>query len=91
MIKKLQFENYRCFKNSSISFKEIATIVGKNNAGKSTVIEALRMISSASNRAGSATYIKPPESLEMPISYKGFKINTEKLRIDLRTVVYFYL
>ncbi len=91
MIKKLEFENYRCFKKSSISFKEITTIVGKNNAGKSTVIEALRMISSASNRAGSATYIKPPESLEMPVSYKGFKINTEKLRIDLRTIVYFYL
>lgn len=91
MIKRIQFENYRCFKNSSISFKDITTIVGKNNAGKSTVIEALRMISSASNRAGSATYIKPPESLEMPIAYKGFKINTEKLRIDLRTVVYFYL
>ena len=34
MIKNIYLKNYRCFKDSKINFKDIAVIVGKNNAGK---------------------------------------------------------
>lgn len=90
MITKVVFENYRCFENSTMSLKDITIIVGKNNAGKSTVIEALRMITSARNKSTTSTYLDPPRSLMLPAITRGVKINTDKLCIDLRSVVYFY-
>jgi AAA15 family ATPase/GTPase len=51
MLKKIELENYRCFNNQSIEFKETTIIVGKNNAGKSTIIEALRLVSIVVNRS----------------------------------------
>ena len=89
MISSVRFENYRCFKNSTMTFKDLTIIVGRNNAGKSTIIEALRMISSARNKACTTNYINPPNSLAIQ-GISGFKINCDMLRIDLRTVVYFY-
>ena len=40
MLKKIEFENYRCFQKTSLDFRDITIIVGKNNAGKSTIVEA---------------------------------------------------
>jgi predicted ATP-dependent endonuclease of OLD family len=73
-----------------MTLKDLTIIVGKNNAGKSTVIEALRMITTARNKSLTSMYVEPPRSLNLPAITRGFKLNTEKLRIDLRTVVYFY-
>jgi Predicted ATPase len=90
MLKEIHFENYRCFKKSILTFKELTIIVGKNNAGKSTVIEALRMISNANLRAKTTKYVAPPKELDIGASNYGFRINPEKLKIDLRSIVYFY-
>ena len=38
MIEEIQFENYRCFEKSSIRYKDLVVIVGKNNAGKSKLL-----------------------------------------------------
>lgn len=51
MLKKIELENYRCFNYQSIEFKDTTIIVGKNNAGKSTIIEALRLVSIVANRS----------------------------------------
>jgi energy-coupling factor transporter ATP-binding protein EcfA2 len=45
MLAKIILSNYRCFEKHEISFRELSIAVGKNNAGKSTFIEALRLIS----------------------------------------------
>lgn len=90
MLKKVRFEYYRCFQDSTLNFKQLTIIVGKNNAGKSTVIEALRMIAIAGSRATVTNYIEPNSSLQLPFRTKGIRINTEKLKIDLKTIVYFY-
>lgn len=84
------FENYKCFEKSQISFKDISIIVGKNNAGKSTIIEALRLVALASRRAQTAIYTDPPKSLELPLAYKGFKLAVDKIKIDIRGAVYYY-
>ena len=47
MLKFLHLEDYRCFKDTKLEFKDLTIAVGKNNAGKSTIIEALRIISYA--------------------------------------------
>jgi len=90
MLKKLIFKNYRCFEDSEISLRNIAILVGNNNAGKSTVIEALRIIAYITQRFRTANYVSPPASLGLPAINKGISLNLSSLKIDLRTVVFQY-
>ncbi|WP_312561099.1 ATP-binding protein [Anaerospora sp.] len=90
MLKQIELINYRCFEYSKMSIRDISIIVGKNNSGKSTLIEALRMISMASKKCTNTTYVSPPKSLNMPITIRGFRLPVEDLKIDLRSVVHFY-
>ena len=90
MLKKLVFKNYRCFENSELSLRNIAILVGNNNAGKSTVIEALRIVAYITQRFRKANYISPPSLLGLPAITKGINLNLSILKIDLRTVVFQY-
>lgn len=90
MLKKIEFENYRCFSRASLDFRDMTIIVGKNNAGKSTIIEALRLVAAAQKKSKSTNYTDLPRFLGRPNTYKGFSLNTDKLKIDLRTVIHFY-
>ena len=47
MLEQIKLENYRCFKDYTIEFDKFNVIVGKNNAGKSTIIDTLKLISNA--------------------------------------------
>lgn len=91
MLTKIELEKFRCFEKSKMSLKELAIIVGKNNSGKSSVIEALRIISMASRKSTSTVYISPPVTLGLPSNVRGFRLPVEKLKIDLRAIVYYYL
>lgn len=90
MLKKIELEKYRCFESSKVSIRDLTVIVGKNNAGKSSLIEALRMVVMATKKCTNTTYIDPPKSLGLKLSMKGFRLPVERLRIDLRGVVYYY-
>lgn len=90
MLEKVVLHNYRCFENSEISFRNTAIVVGNNNAGKSSLVEALRLVADAAQRYRKANYASIPEVFGLPVSVRGFKLNVENLKIDLRTVVYQY-
>jgi len=63
MIKELRLQNYRGFVQHTIPFKKLNVIVGANNAGKSTIVEALGIISLVTNRYKNLAYKKSPEWL----------------------------
>ncbi len=90
MIKKLLLENYRCFEKSEVIYKDLSIFVGKNNAGKSSMIEALRMVAYASQKSSQTTYKEAPYGLGVSGREKGIKIDVDKLKIDLRGIVYLY-
>lgn len=90
MLEKIRLQNYRCFEDSTIQIKDLTIIVGKNNAGKSTVVEALRMIAHAGIKSRNAVYKEPDKVFELPSNYRGFSINVGKLKIDLRAIVHYY-
>lgn len=90
MLKSLRLRNYKCFLNSSIVFKSQAILVGKNNAGKSTLIEALRLVSMSGKKATCSVFSLPLAMYGFPIDYKGIRLDTDKLKIDLRNAIYFY-
>jgi hypothetical protein len=45
MLTRLILRNFRGFERHELSLREMTVVVGRNNAGKSTVVEALRLIS----------------------------------------------
>lgn len=90
VLERIEFKNFRCFQNSKLSIRDLTIIVGKNNSGKSTIIEALRIITLATKKYNRTIYIQPPASLGLPIATKGFKLPVERIKIDLRGVVYYY-
>lgn len=90
MIKKIKLENYKCYENSQIQIKDLAVIVGRNNVGKSTLIEALRIIAMATKMCVHTTYKEAPRILRLPKSTRGFRVPVEKLKIDLRGCIYYY-
>jgi predicted ATP-dependent endonuclease of OLD family len=69
MLTSLELENYRCFEKHTVDFKDTSIIVGQNNAGKSTIVEALRLISIVASRA--LNFQETPGWLDLPASYKG--------------------
>lgn len=90
MLKEIEFINYRCFERSKISFKDLSVIVGKNNAGKSTVIEALKILSMIVNKYKTVNYIIPNRSYNISTTDVGIKVSLENSKIDLRSIVNFY-
>lgn len=90
MIDTIQLENYRCFEKTKIKIKQIAVFVGKNNAGKSSLIEAFRLVAMAIRKSQSSVYKEIPLEFGLNPRIKGFKLDADKLKIDLRGIVYFY-
>ena len=56
MITQLTIKNFRGFDRHIVPLRPITILVGKNNAGKSTVVEALRLVSMVTNRYKGLTY-----------------------------------
>lgn len=90
LLKKLQLENFKCYQKATINFKELSIIVGENNAGKSCLIEALRLVSKAAQGSKKRIYSAAPNDFGLPAYVRGFLIDTQKLRIDLGIIIYFY-
>lgn len=44
MITRLQIKNYRCLRNVDLSLDRLTVLVGRNGAGKSTVVDVLRFL-----------------------------------------------
>lgn len=88
MIESLELVNYRCFEHHKVHFKEMAIIVGKNNAGKSTLIESLRLISIITTKN---LIFKPfPGWLEFPSGYKGVYISIAGLDFPIKNLFHKY-
>ena len=90
MIQKLVLKNYRCFEHSEINFRNVSIVAGNNNSGKSTLIEALRIVSFASQKIKRTNYVPAPRELNLPLIVRGMNLNLEHQKIDLRTIVHQY-
>lgn len=42
-LKKVRIENFRCYKDITVDFDDLTTIIGKNDIGKSSILEALEI------------------------------------------------
>lgn len=90
MLSKLILENYRCYDKHSIEFKDTSIVVGKNNAGKSTLVEALRLLSIAVSRYSNINYQSPPKWTDLPKRIKGFKPSLSGFELSLENIFHKY-
>ncbi|RJQ77160.1 MAG: hypothetical protein C4519_13885 [Desulfobacteraceae bacterium] len=82
MLTEIIFKNYRCFKSHTLPFKEETIIVGRNNAGKSTVIEGIRIISIITERYKNLPFCNVPDWLDIPTGEKGVRVDLTGLGLS---------
>jgi hypothetical protein len=82
-------QNFRCFDDHTVLFEPSVVAVGKNNAGKSSLIEALRLIAAVVNRRG-AQFVVAPAWLDLPRFTRGIAPRISQLGLNLTSVFHRY-
>ena len=90
MLSTLRLANFRCFSEHEIELQELSVIVGSNNAGKTTIAEALRLVSLVTSRYSTLNYHDPPAWLEIPKRLRGCRPSIEGLQIRSETLFHRY-
>jgi len=60
MLSEIILRNFKCFSRHTIPLRAITVIVGRNNAGKSTIVEALRLVSLVTSRLEFLPFLDVP-------------------------------
>lgn len=86
MLSSLRLTNFRRFEDHEVPLKSRTVIVGPNNAGKSTIVEAIRLVSLVANRYRSLQYVRVPSWLNDPVGMRGVSPSLRDLNTNLRMV-----
>lgn len=89
VLKKLTIRGFRCYENSTVAFQPTSILVGRNNAGKSTLIEALKIISVISRKYRTAHFISPPAWL-IGETDNGISPSIDRIGISGEGIFYMY-
>ena len=90
MLISLRLQNFRCFKDQTLSLRPTTIVVGRNNAGKSTIVEALRLISLVVSRAPNLNFTDVPKWLDAPKAFRGVSPSLRGFEFDFTTVFHRY-
>ena len=90
MLVKLDIGNFRCFESHSVPLKPTTIVVGPNNAGKSTIVEALRLTSLVASKCARLTFVSPPEWLDLPKRSRGVRPSLHGLHVNWDTMFHAY-
>ena len=86
MLDNLELKNYRGFNSHTLPLRALSVMVGHNNAGKSTLVEALRILSLVTERTGTLNFRDPPGWTELPKIERGVTPSLDGLEIELSTI-----
>lgn len=90
MLKYIVLTNFRGFRRHRIEFLSQSILVGRNNAGKTTTIEALRIVSVCQIRAKSAIFTPRPAWLDGVCDGAGFTFSLDTIDFDFSNVQHAY-
>lgn len=86
-IVSVKFVHYKAFKNFSLNLQEFNVLVGPNNAGKSTIVGAFRILHEGLRKANS----KNPERVVVDgIAMLGYKLSLEGLPVAAENIFHNY-
>lgn len=86
----IRIRNYRCFRDHMVDLGRSTILVGKNNAGKSTLIETLRIASVALKRFSSMGSSQAPRWLDEYGVGPGQNLRLDKLGMATSTMFHRY-
>src|SRR6185503_6812665 len=90
MLAQLTLTNFRGFEHHVVPFRKTTVVVGRNNAGKSTIIEALRLVALVVSRLGNINYKEPPEWTKLSRRYRGVAPSLAEAGLDLTNAFHHY-
>ena len=90
MLERLELENFRGFERHALPVRPLTVIVGQNNAGKSTIVEALRLLSLVIARSTTLSYKQPPDWAERPKREYGILPSLRNIEIEFSTLTHQY-
>ena len=90
MLRELKIRNFRGFADHHLPLKDLTVIVGKNNAGKTTLVEALRLLSVVVSRYKNLPYRQPPDWTNLPKREYGVSPSLRNLEINFQSIFHRY-
>lgn len=90
MLKSITLQNFRGFDKHRLPLKETTVIVGQNNAGKTTIVEALRLISLVVGRYRNLTYREAPHWSDLPRGHIGVAPSLKNIEINFDGIFHRY-
>jgi hypothetical protein len=90
MLKQLRIRNFRGFRNHVLPLRRTTLMVGRNNAGKSTVVEALRLLSVVTTRFRALGYHEGPDWGGIPKREYGVRPSLKGLEINFTALFHRY-
>jgi len=90
LLKELELQNFKCFGQHSVPLRPTTIIVGRNNAGKSTIVEALRLVAIAASRYAHLPVREVPSWLEIPKVCRGVSPSLEHQDFNFSRVFHRY-
>ncbi len=90
MLTQLRLQNFRCFSDHRVPFRQCTIIVGQNNAGKSTLVDALRLVSIATTRYRSLGLRQVPDWGNLPAREIGFSPSIEGMEFNVQNLFHRY-
>jgi hypothetical protein len=90
MLKSLQLLNFRGFRDHTVDLTPFCLLIGQNNAGKTTLIEALRLVATALRRAPTANFQMAPQWLEPHLGGPVFRFSVEAIGLEHKSIHYNY-
>ncbi len=90
MLDHIELDNFRGFAHHTLPLAPLTVIVGQNNAGKSTIVEALRLLSLAISRSASVAYKALPAWAGRPKREYGISPSLRNVEIEFSTLTHQY-
>lgn len=90
MINNLRLKNFRGFDDHTLPLGPTTVIVGENNAGKTTIVEALRLVSMVTLRYKRLSFRDPPTDADIPRRCVGVSPSMKNVEISFDTVFHQY-
>ena len=86
MIAKLRLQNFRGFEDHWLHMAPMTVVVGQNNAGKTTIVEALHLLSMVILRYRNLVYRHMPKDTDLPRRFIGVSPSLKNMEISFKTI-----
>src|SRR2546422_5175493 len=90
MLTEIRLQNFRCFNDHTVPFRPTSIIIGRNNAGKSTLVEALRLVAIVTARYQFLGYHEAPKWGNIPRRESGVSPSLKGMEFNFQAVFHRY-